>query len=82
MEVETGFAEGSVIIIGNKVVPVRIISGTGESLRILAHADIDYVSAQEVVLRMPEPKRPSELSVSPDQRTLGLAIPVTPAAYA
>jgi hypothetical protein len=78
MEVQPGFAEGSVIMIGDKVVPVRIVPGLSEGLRMLAHIDIDYASAHEIVLRMPEPKTPSAFRQSSDQRFLGIAVSAPP----
>lgn len=71
MEVVPGFAERCLIEVGRRSYPMHRESGA-----ITVTIDLDHPPDGPVALITPEPQRPSDLRGAPDQRMLGLAVPL------
>jgi hypothetical protein len=71
MEIMPGFADRCLLEVDARTYPMR-----REDAAITAVVDLDRAPQRPIALITPEPQRPSDLRDTPDQRTLGLAIPL------
>jgi hypothetical protein len=73
MQITDGFAASSRVFVGGSEAATVVEEGT-----IVAKATIAAAGRYEIVLRTPLPVSPKALGTAPDERRLGLAIPVAP----